>query len=131
MGRLFEHVRLTRESCAGLREVMRPFARMDSVDNTVQFCERLYAAFYSLEADPDKEVFDFRVSPEDVMLINNFVSAEDGDWAADLLHQSRQALHELRTGTEAVRLAPSEQTSRLLAGIHLDPDEPKSLSTKE
>jgi hypothetical protein len=124
VGRVFESLRLTRDMCAGLREAIRPFKPVDRDETAAPFCDRLYAAFYVLEADADLEAVDFLVDAGDIMLINDCVSAEEGDWAKDVLHQTRQALHELRTGKHAVRLAPADSTDKLLAGLHLDPDEP-------
>jgi len=122
MSRVFQHLRLSREACAGMREAIRPFASAGRSDDMVLFCDRLYLAFYSLEADPDLESVDFPIDVDEVMLINNFVSAEEGDWAKDLLHQTRQALYEWRAGKDAVRLATSDETNRLLEGIHIDLD---------
>lgn len=120
MSRQFQCLRLSRTICEGLREAIRPFASTGRHDDLVVFDTRLYLAFFSLEADPDLEEVDFPVSVDEVMIINNFVSSEEGEWAKDVLHQTRQALYELTTGKEAVRLATSEQTNRLLEGIHID-----------
>lgn len=124
MGRVFGQLRLTRDMCAGLRETVRPFRQVDRDETAAPFCDRLYAAYYALEADVDLGAVDFPVDAGDVMLINDCVSAEEGDWARDVLHQTRQALHELRTGKHAVRLAPADETDKLLVGLHLDPDAP-------
>lgn len=123
MGRTFTQLRLTTEICLGLREAVRPFG--DAKADTrlvIDFCSRLYLAHYSLESDPDLEAVDFSISQDEVMLINNFVSVEDGDWAKDLLHQTRQVLYELVTGREAVRLASSEDAYGLFKDVTLDPD---------
>jgi hypothetical protein len=86
------------------------------------FCARLYLAHFSLESDPDLEDVDFSVDQDEVMIINNFVSAEDGEWAKGILHQTRQVLYELITGREAVRLASHEDVQRLgVSELNLDP----------
>lgn len=118
MGRLFQHLLLNRAACQGLREAVRPFSDEDALE----FCTKLYAVFYALEADDDKEIVDLYVTVGDVMLINNFVSAEDGDWAKDILHQTRQAFYELNTGKEAVRLASTENVQHLLEGVEINLD---------
>lgn len=110
-------------TCHGLREAIRPGAQAegDTANRVEEFCRRLYLAFYSLEADPDLETIDFPLGVAEVMLINNFVSAEDGDWAKEILHQTRQVLYELTTGHEAVRLASSADSKLVLDGMTLDP----------
>ena len=115
MSRLFQHLILNRTACQGLREAVRPFSDEDAPG----FCMKFYDVFYDLEADIDKETVDLSISIEDIMLINNFVSAEDGNWAKDVLHQTRQVLYELTTKKEAVQLA----STHLLEGIEINLDE--------
>ncbi len=140
MARAYQHLRLDMVACLGLRESIRPGVQEDddAAIRVEEFCRRLYLAFYSLEADPDLETIDFPLNPHEVMLINNFVSAEDGDWAKDILHQTRQVLYELTTGHEAVRLASSADSKLVIEGLTLDPDaepqpapEPKSDDSSE
>lgn len=131
MGRAFTQLRLTRDICIGLREAIRPFGDSAYLPHGAirEFCVRVYRAHYALEADSDLEAVDFPVDRDEVLVINNFVSVEDGDWAKDILHQTRQVLYELETGREAVRLASAEETQRLFDGVTLDPDkkdEPKA-----
>ena len=124
MGRQFQHLRLSREACLGLREAVRPFADTHAeTSQMVKLCIRLYLALYRLEADPDLETVDLRVDQDEVLIVNHFVSVEDGDWAKDILHQTRQALFELATGREAVRLASSEDAGKLFEGVNLDLDQ--------
>jgi hypothetical protein len=124
MGRAFTQLRLTRDICIGLREAIRPFGESAYLPHgTVrEFCIRLYRAHYLLEADSDLEAIDFPLDRDEVLVINNFVSVEDGDWAKDVLHQTRQALYELDTGREAVRLASAEEVERMFESVTLDPD---------
>lgn len=124
MARAYQHLRLDMPTCLGLREVIRPGVHDedDSARQVEVFCRRLYLAMYALEADPDLETIDFAIQSSEVMIINNFVSAEDGDWAKDVLHQTRQVLYELTTGREAVRLASSADSKLVLDGVSLDPD---------
>lgn len=125
MARTFQQLRLTRDACLGLREAIRPLNETAYTARKVaEFCTRLYLAFYNLEADPDLEYTDFAIDQDEVMIINHFVSAEDGEWAKDILHQTRQVLYELITGREAVRLASSEDAAQLFEGLTLDPETP-------
>ncbi len=124
MARAFQQLRLNEAACLGLREAIRPL--VDSrvpLGKVVDFCQRLYCAHYSLESDPDCEVADFPIDIDEIMIINNYVSSEDGEWAKDVLHQTRQVLYELTTGHEAVRLASSKDAKLLFEGVTLDPDE--------
>ena len=114
MARKFQHVCLTLVLCQGLREAIRPLiGSSHSIPLTVDFCKRLYLAFYSLDADPELTTVAFPLNEEEIMLINNFVSAEDGDWAKDILHQTRQVLYELTTQKNAMKLAFSSDVKKL------------------
>ncbi len=130
-GRHFEHLRLTAEHCAGLREAIKPLEE-SALDQqaVIEFCLRLYAAYYALEADPDLEAVGFSVDRTDILLINTYLSAEDGLWAKDLLHQTRQVLYELTTGKAAIRLASSEDTHKLFQDTALEGDAPPAVDEK-
>lgn len=41
---------------------------------------------------------DIVLTRDDILFINQFLSVQDGDWAADILKQARRALYEIRTG---------------------------------
>jgi hypothetical protein len=130
-GRQFLHLRLTMDHCAGLREAISPLEPCAlEQSQIVNFCARLYITYYALEADPDLEAIPFPADHADIMLINNFLSAEDGDWAKDLLHQTRQVLFELHTGKEAVKLASSEDTHALFQDVALEGDSPPAVDEK-
>ncbi len=133
MARRYLHLRLSREACCGLREAIRPGVQEDDqpASRVEEFCRRLYLAHYSLEADADLGAIDFAIQPAEVMIINNFVSAEDGDWAKDVLHQTRQVLYELTKGHPAVRLATAESTEGFYEGLTLDPDQQSPESEPE
>lgn len=123
MSREYRQLRLDQAMCAGLREIIRPpIDRSGPPDGVEGFCRRLYLAYYFFEADPDLDHASFAVNEADIMIINHFVSAEDGEWAKDVLHQTRQVLYELTTGKEAVRLAAAEDVERLVGEMTLDPD---------
>ncbi len=124
MVRAYQQLRLDMAACFGLREAIRPgeHAEEESTSSVEDFCRRLYLAFYALEADPDLKTINFPLRAAEVMLINNFVSAEDGDWAKDILHQTRQVLYEHTSGKEAVLLASSSDSNLILDGMTLDPD---------
>lgn len=111
LGRQLRSLKLDRVACAGLREAVRPYSAQPY---SINFCVRLYRCYYLLEADPDLEVAHLEMLPNDILLINQFLSAEDGNWAKEVLHQTRQALYELDTGKEAVRLASHEEVEKLL-----------------
>jgi hypothetical protein len=124
--REYQHLRLSRDICLGLREAVRPLvdpaATFAAPSRVMDFCARLYLAHFSLESDPDLKDVDFPIDQDEVMIINNFVSTEDGEWAKDVLHQTRQVLYELITGREAVRLASHEDVQRLgVSELNLDP----------
>ncbi len=130
-GRQFECLRLTVEHCAGLREAIKPLAETVLEEQAaIEFCLRLYATYYALEADPDLEAVPFPIDRTDILLINTFLSAEDGDWAKDLLHQTRQVLYELTTGKAAIRLASSEDTHKLFQDTALEGDAPPAVDEK-
>lgn len=127
MTREFGHLRLDKTTCAGLREIIRPpLDRSGPPDGVTEFCRRLYRTYYSFEADPDLATAIFPVNDEDLMILNHFLSAEDGEWAADILHQTRQVLYEMETGKAAVRLAANEDVERLVGQMTLDPNAPKT-----
>ncbi len=124
-GRQFTQLRLTRELCAGLCEAVKPLEESAAVQSVVvRFCTRLYLAYYSLEADPDLEAVDFPCDRDEILVINTFVSVEDGMWAKDLLHQTRQVLYELTTEKSAMRLASSEDTHKLFQAMAPEGDDP-------
>lgn len=115
MAREFRQLRLSKAMCAGLREVIRPpIDHPRTTEGVNAFCRRLYLAYYAFEADPDLAHASFAVNEADLMIINHFVSSEDGEWAQDVLHQTRQVLYELDTGKDAVRLAASEDVHKLI-----------------
>ncbi len=112
MSREYRQLCLSKAMCAGLREGIRPpIDRSGPPDGVEDFCRRLYLAYYTFEADPDLDHASFAVNDDDLMIINHFVSSEDGDWAKDVLHQTRQVLYELDTGKVAVRLAANEDVT--------------------
>ena len=114
MGREYRQLYLSKEMCVGLREIIRP--PVDSLPNitVLGFCRRLYLSYYAFESDPDIDHASFAVSEDDLMIINHFVSSEDGEWAKDILHQTRQVLYELVTGEESVQLAASKDMDSVL-----------------
>ncbi len=127
MTREYRQLRLDMAMCASLREIIRPLLeRSGPADDVDGFCRRLYLTYYRFEADPDLTSTSFPVSEQDIMLINHFVSAEDGEWAADILHQTRQVLYEFDKGKPAVRLAANNDVERLVGQMTLDPNMPET-----
>ena len=51
------------------------------------------------------------------MLINNFLHSEDGDWASNVLEQTRQAWFELVTESPVVQLASKEESDALFKDL--------------
>ena len=80
----------------------------------MDFCLRLYSAYYELEANPDITWADFPVSEGDILLLNHHLSEGDGDEAIDLLQQSRAALFEINSGKDAVYLAPTTEIDKIM-----------------
>jgi len=121
--RPFSGLKLTLGLCALLREAVKPYNETELDPRIIEdFCVRLYLAYYALEADPDIDAVGFPVSQDEILVINHFLSDQDSELAGELLHQTRQALYELTTGKEAVRLASSEETHALFEDIAREGD---------
>ena len=129
MKRPFCGIRLTLPVALALREAIRPLFLVPGGEEpfAIRFCHALYLSIYQLESDPEVTEIEFPLLLSDVLLLNQYISSEDGDWAKDLLHQTRQALYELHTGKEAVRLASQAEVEALLikkpSGLELIPEE--------
>ncbi len=133
--RQYQHLLLDVAMCRGLRESVRPLTDGTSIaGGTIrEFCERLYLAYYELERDPDLAAIDFAIDLDDVLLINHFVSAEDGDSAEALLAQTRMVLYEFKAKKPAVSLASSKDAALLFefeADPSKEPEPPKDLPEK-
>ena len=115
MGQSF--LRLTLTDCAGLREAIPPLPDTNLQSATSHFCERLYLLYYQLESNPELEYLNFEVTAEDIMIINNSVSSEAGDWARALLQQTREAFYEIITRKDIKTDRAFEQ---LVKGIDLE-----------
>jgi len=128
--REYQHLLLDKLMCEGLREAIRPLVSTSYSPRLVlDFCERLYLAFYSLESDPEKETVDFPIDLEELMVINNFLSSQDGDWAVALLHQTRQVVYELTMQKAAMKLAFSSDVEKLFPDP--TPEKPPELELTE
>lgn len=117
MSRKFQCLSLTRQQFCALREALKPYETgLTDKDREAlnSLCLEVYRALYLFDADQDRKLADLRMSEAWIMFINRCVSQEDGDWALDLLHQTRQALYEMDTGREAIRLASNEDIARLM-----------------
>ena len=124
MTRQLKHLSLDRLICAGLREAIRPLDPTEYPPSTmINFCQSLYLSYYSLEEDPDKPDISYEPSFDELMIINHFVSSEDGAWAKEILHQTRQVLFERETGREAVQLVSTK--NHLLDDIDISLDDEK------
>lgn len=129
--RQFRQLRLNSLDCSGLREAVRPTTDSDAAAAMVNgFCTKLYLAYYSIEADPEKDAIDLQVDTDEILLINERVSAEDGDWAPGVLAQTRQVLYELTTGKPATKLALSSEIHKLLVSEPETKEEPETELTE-
>ena len=107
---------ITHQQAIGLREAVRPLnnppaSPIDSAALLLLHEKILYALVDFDSAQP--ETVEITLTRDDVMFINQFLSVQDGDWAAGVLRQARRALYELRTG---VLPAYHEDTAKLNLG---------------
>ena len=107
---------LTRTQAEILREAIRPLTT-----GMRMFCEKLYRVMYAFDVYPDLEYVHLRMDKDDVLIINHFVSAADGEEAMDLLVQTRHVLFELEEGVEAVVFASREDMDRIMSAELGDP----------
>lgn len=109
-----------------LRELVKPL-----VPAQTDFCMRLYGLLHALETDPDVEQRAFPVDEFDVFIINQWVSAADGDEAVDILRQSRAALYELVQGEESEALASTAEMEELFdVEVRQNPGETEDTGTE-
>jgi len=84
-----------------LREAIRPLNNPPAspIDSAalLRLVEKILFVLVEFETT-EQAVIEFVLTREDVIFINQFLSLQDGDWAAGILKQSRRALYELRTG---------------------------------
>ena len=98
---------ITQAQAHGLRETVRPFSMPapGPVDQVVQLLlhEKILFVLFGFDtqpADSKVETLPLELCREDVMIISQSVSMQDGDWARDVLRQARRALYELKTGVQ-------------------------------
>lgn len=95
-------ITLTYQQALGLREAMRPLASPPTapIDPVVLllFHERVLLMLVAFETTPGMTKGEMALIRDECLLISQFLSMQDGDWAADVLKQARRALHEVRTG---------------------------------
>jgi hypothetical protein len=93
---------VTYQQALGLREAMRPLsAPSDGPIEAVAlllFHEKVMLLLVQFETTPGMAQGSLPLSREECLLISQFLSIHDGDWAADILKQSRRALYEVKTG---------------------------------
>lgn len=98
-----------------LREAIRPLAETPYGQIIIiKFCEKLYSVLLHFETRQVVEVAVMPLTVEEVMIINHFIGVEDGDWARDLLEQTRAVLYEWSTGKSPVYLADPQVMAELL-----------------
>ena len=100
----------------GLREAIRPLSMPPSAPfdpmAQVRLHERILLLLVAFDTSSDREPRPLALEREDVIIINQFLSEQDGDWAKDVLMQTRRALYELRTGVLPGWTAESEKVWR-------------------
>jgi len=94
-------ISITHQQAVGLREAIRPLNNPPAspIDSAalLRLVEKILFVLVEFETT-EQAVIEFVLTREDVIFINQFLSLQDGDWAAGILKQSRRALYELRTG---------------------------------
>jgi len=94
-------ITLTHQQAVQLREAIRPLNNPPSspIDSALLLTlhERILFVLVEFETSGVATV-DLVLTREDALFINQFLSIQDGDWAAVVLKQTRRALYELRTG---------------------------------
>lgn len=111
-------ITVTYQQALGLRESMRPLgmstnAVIEAVV-LVLFHERVMLLLVQFETTPNMKTGDIVLTRDECLLISQFLSMQDGDWAQDVLKQARRALHELKTG---VLPGYPEATAKLFEGM--------------
>jgi hypothetical protein len=95
-------IRITYVQAMGLRESIRPltFPHGSPIEagDLIALHEKILLVLVEFETKGEGVDADLVLTREDVLHINQFLSMQDGDWAADVLKQARRALYELRTG---------------------------------
>ncbi len=97
------YITLTYVMTRGLREALRPVHPLIgeqgvlSAAALVLLHEKLLMILVEFETSETQEL-PLTLTREDCLFISQFLSEQDGDWAKDVLKQSRRALFELKTG---------------------------------
>ena len=95
-------ISVTYTQAVGLREAIRPLSMPPSAPfdplTQVHLHERILLLLVAFDTSAEAEVRPLVLTREEVIVINQFLSVQDGDWSKDVLMQSRRALYELRTG---------------------------------
>ena len=107
---------LTYTQAAGLREAVRPLSMPPSAPfdpmSQVHLHEKILLLLVAFDTSAELEERPLILAREEVLIINQFLSEQDGDWAKDVLMQTRRALYELRTGVLPGWTAESEKVWR-------------------
>jgi len=107
---------VTYTQAIGLREAIRPLgmppgAPFDAMSQ-LHLHEKILLLLVAFDTSSEQEARPLVLSREEVLVINQFLSVQDGDWANDVLMQTRRALYELRTGVLPGWTANSEKVWR-------------------
>ena len=107
---------LNQTQAAGLREAVRPLSMPPAAPfdpmSQVHLHEKILLLLVAFDTSAALEERPLVLVREEVLIINQFLSEQDGDWARDVLMQTRRALYELRTGVLPGWTAESEKVWR-------------------
>ena len=104
---------ITHQQAVGLREAVRPLSNPPGspIDSAALLLLHEKILFVLVEFDTGgDDTQELNLTRDDVLFINQFLSVQDGDWAAGVLKQARRALYELRT---TVKPGYPEDTAKL------------------
>lgn len=105
------------QQALGLREAIRPLANPSSSPIDVGVLIALHEKIMSVLVEFDTEApstVDLVLTRDDCLFISQFVSAQDGDWAADVLKQTRRAWYELKTGVLPAWAEDNEKIRKMM-----------------
>jgi hypothetical protein len=114
---------LSHVQALGLREAIRPLGMPPGSPIEAGLLIALHEKILMVLVDFDTSnatVLELELTREDVLLINQFLSQQDGDWAAAILRMARRALHELRTGILPAWAEDNEAISKMMERTQAD-----------
>lgn len=96
MTREFAHIELSGQDLLHLRDAVKPLSDCKPYDPAcmLAFCRKVYYALLK-QREEKRTYISMPLTVTDVMLLNHFLSTEDGLWALSLLEQTWHVLYEL------------------------------------